>query len=191
MSDTSPTIFELIVEGIDVFGDKVRAVPADLWSAATPCAGWSVRDLVNHVTGEHLWAPHLLAGQTIAQVGDRYDGDLLGDSPVTAWERAARDSRAAWLTASPDDVVHLSFGDNPALEYGEQMLSDLVIHGWDLSRGAGLDETLEPTAAVPNVLVYLEANAKSWEQAGIFAAPVEIDADDPASRVLALSGRRP
>jgi len=190
MTEVSPSTFELIVQGIDAFGEKVRAVPSDRWSAATPCADWSVRDLVNHVTGEHLWAPHLLAGETIAQVGDRYDGDVLGESPVAAWERAAQGSRAAWLTASPDAVVHLSFGDNPALEYGQQMLSDLVIHGWDLARGAGLDETMEPTAVAP-VLVYLGANAKSWAEAGIFAAPVEIDSDDPAKRLIALSGRTP
>jgi uncharacterized protein (TIGR03086 family) len=190
MTEVSPTTFELIVQGIDAFGEKVRAVPTDRWGAPTPCTDWSVRDLVNHVTGEHLWAPHLLDGETIAQVGDRYDGDVLGDSPVAAWERAAEDSRAAWLSASPDAVVHLSFGDNPALEYGQQMLSDLLIHGWDLARGASLDETMEP-AAVARVLVYLEANAKSWEAAAIFAAPVQIDSDDSASRLLALSGRRP
>jgi uncharacterized protein (TIGR03086 family) len=180
----------LIVQGIDAFGVKVGAVPADAWAAPTPCTDWSVRDLVNHVTGEHLWAPHLLEGETIAQVGDRYDGDVLGDSPVAAWEQAAQASRAAWRSASPDDVVHLSFGDNPALEYGEQMLSDLLIHGWDLARGAGLDETMDPTA-VAAVLRYLEPNAKSWEVAGIFAAPVQIDSAEPASRLLALSGRRP
>ena len=48
------------------------------------------------------------------------------------------------------------------------MLSDLVIHGWDLARGAGLDETLEPAAAVAPSLAYLEPNAKSWEAGGHF-----------------------
>lgn len=190
MTDHSASVFELILQGIDAFGEKVAAVPDDKWGAPTPCSDWSVRDLVNHVTSEHLWAPHLLAGETIAQVGDRYDGDVLGDSPVAAWERAAKDSRAAWSSASPDIDVHLSFGDVPALEYGQQMLSDLVIHGWDLARGAGLDETMEPTA-VASSLAYLGPHAKSWHEAGIFDAPVEIDARDPASRLLALSGRKP
>ena len=190
MNEESPTTFELIVQGVDAFGEKVRAVPADRWAAPTPCTDWSVRDLVNHVTGEHLWAPHLLDGETIAQVGDRYDGDVLGDSPVAAWERAAQASRAAWQAASPDALVHLSFGDNPALEYGKQMLSDLLIHGWDLARGAGLDETMEPTA-VAAVLAYLEPNAKFWAEAGILAAPVETDSADPATRLIALSGRQP
>jgi len=190
MTEEAPTTFDLIVRGIDAFDEKVRAVPPDAWAAPTPCADWSVRDLVNHVTGEHLWVPHLLDGETIAQVGDRYDGDVLGDSPLTAWESAADASRAAWLSTSPGAVVHLSFGDNPALEYGRQMLSDLLIHGWDLARGVGLDETMDP-ATVASVLGYLEANAKSWEAAGIFAPSVQIDSDDPAKRLIALSGRQP
>lgn len=190
MTDVAPTTFDLIVQGIDAFGEKVRAVPVDAWAAPTPCADWSVRDLVNHVTGEHLWAPHLLEGETIAQVGARFDGDVLGDSPVAAWERAAQASRAAWLKSSPDAVVHLSFGDNRALEYGQQMLSDLLIHGWDLARGAGLDEAMDPDT-VATVLVYMQANATSWEEAGIFATPVQIGSDDPAKRVIALSGRQP
>ncbi|HEY3924906.1 MAG TPA: TIGR03086 family metal-binding protein [Acidothermaceae bacterium] len=190
MTAVPPPTFDLIVQGIDAFGEKVRAVPVDAWAAPTPCTDWSVRDLVNHVTSEHLWAPHLLDGETIAQVGDRYEGDVLGDSPLTAWERAAQASRAAWLKTSPDALVHLSFGDHPALEYGKQMLSDLLIHGWDLARGAGLHEAMEPNT-VATVLVYMQANAKSWEAAGIFAAPVPIDSDDPAKRVIALSGRQP
>jgi len=88
-------------------------------------------------------------------------------------------------------VVHLSFGDTSVLEYGQQMLSDLVIHGWDLARGAGLDETLEPAAAVGLSLAYLEPNVEAWAGAGVFAASVPIDSDDAAERLLALSGRRP
>jgi uncharacterized protein (TIGR03086 family) len=189
MSESSNT-FELIVAGLDTFGAKVTAITPHRWLHATPCTDWSVREVVNHVTSEHLWVPHLLRGETIAEVGDRYDGDVLGDDPVSAWERASALSRVAWEYASPDAVVHLSFGDNPALEYGVQMLTDLVIHGWDVSRGAGLDESIEPEAAAV-VLAYLEANAKAWHAAGIFAAPVEVDSDDPGARLLGLSGRQP
>ncbi len=36
MTVVPPTTFELIVQGIDAFGEKVRAVPADAWDAPTP-----------------------------------------------------------------------------------------------------------------------------------------------------------
>ncbi|MET7990774.1 maleylpyruvate isomerase N-terminal domain-containing protein [Amycolatopsis sp. NPDC005232] len=42
-----------------------------------PCAEWSARDLVNHLVCEQMWAPHVLAGQALGEVGGRYDGDVL------------------------------------------------------------------------------------------------------------------
>jgi hypothetical protein len=69
------------------------------------------------------------------------------------------------------------------------MLLDLVVHGWDVARGAGLDETLNPAAAA-HVLSYVEVHAKEWEAAGVFAAPVDLDADDLVTRLLGCTGRR-
>ncbi len=54
-------------------GGLVEAVPDDGWDAPTPCAAWSVRDLVNHLAGEQRWLVPLLAGATIEEVGDRFD----------------------------------------------------------------------------------------------------------------------
>ena len=181
----------LLGPALDAFGAKVHAVPAGAWSKSTPCTEWSVRDLVNHVVAEHLWVPHLLHGETIADVGERYDGDVLGADPVHAWDQASAASSAAWQALPSDDVtVHLSFGDVPAGEYAEQMLADLVVHGWDLARGAGLDESFDP-AAVEHVLAYVEPQAKLWRDAGIFGEPVEVDSADPGARLLGVTGRRP
>ena len=60
-----------------------RGVGEDQWGAPTPCADWDVRELVNHVAGEDLWTAPLLEGSTIEEVGDRFDGDLLGDDPIS------------------------------------------------------------------------------------------------------------
>src|SRR2546425_12917083 len=71
------------------FGDLVRKVGDEQWTAGTPCADWDVRALVNHVTAEDLWTSPLLAGSTIAAVGDAFDGDILGDDPSATYDRAA------------------------------------------------------------------------------------------------------
>ena len=80
----------------------VRRVSASQWSASTPCADWSVRAVVNHVAGEYLWVPELMAGRTVGDVGNRLDGDLLGDDPVEAVAAAARGAQSA---ASEDDAL--------------------------------------------------------------------------------------
>ena len=191
MADDVSDPISLLDGAFDALGAKVHAVPADRWGAATPCTEWSVRDLVNHLVAEHLWVPHLLRGETIDEVGNRYDGDVLGDEPVGAWDRASDASRRAWQQLpTPETVVHLSFGDFPAREYAEQMLLDLVVHGWDLARGAGLDAALEPLRAA-HVLGYLEPHAKEWHDVGVLGDPVEVESAEPGPKLLGLAGRRP
>src|ERR1700761_6093819 len=71
------------------FDARLGQVSDHQWREPTPDEDWTVRDLVNHVVGEDLWAPPLLAGSTIADVGDRFDGDVLGTDPKAAWAAAA------------------------------------------------------------------------------------------------------
>ncbi len=70
-----PTAREQIQNALDHFKNLVDRIPAAAWDNTTPCAQWDVRDLLNHMTSEHLWAPRLLAGETVEEVGDTYNGD--------------------------------------------------------------------------------------------------------------------
>ncbi|MDR7275175.1 TIGR03086 family metal-binding protein [Catenuloplanes atrovinosus] len=178
----------MIPEAIDRFGARVRGVPADRWDDPTPCTEWTVRDLVNHLVGEHLWAPHILAGEPLEQVGNRYDGDVVGADPVAAWERAAARSRALWPAADPAGPVQLSFGTVPLRDYADQMLVDLTVHQWDLARGSGQDETLDP-AAVAYGLAYARANVERFIGMGVTAPPVPTTSTDPTVQLISLCGR--
>jgi len=99
-----PTMFGRAVAEFDT---RVRQIGDHQWQAATPDEDWSVRDLVNHLVGEDLWAPPLLAGSTIAEVGDRFDGDVLGSEPKAAWTAASAVEeayRSAGAIAAPPPV---------------------------------------------------------------------------------------
>jgi uncharacterized protein (TIGR03086 family) len=181
---------ELVVLGLQAFTDRVALVPSDRWDDPTPCDEWSVRDLVGHLVTEHLWAPHLLDGGTIAEAGDRFEGDHLGDDPVGAWERTEEESAAAWSAVDLDQPVHLSSGDVPASEYADQMLLDLTVHGWDLARGAGLDERLEPRL-VRHALAYARQHEDELASTGMFGEAYDTRSQDPQDQLLALLGRRP
>lgn len=74
---------------IEEFGKRIEAVGDDQWELPTPCSDWDVRTLVNHIVAENLWTPPLMEGQTIADVGDRFDGDVLGADPKRAWRDSA------------------------------------------------------------------------------------------------------
>lgn len=182
---------ELFVESIGRFADRVDGIAHDQWAQPTPCAEWEVRTLVNHVCGEQLWAPHLVAGETIAQVGDRYDGDVLGDDPKTTFRRAVEASTAAFSRAALDEDVHLSFGDVPCRVYLDQMLTDAEVHGWDLARALGEDAELEPETA-SYLLPGVQAQEELLRSSGMFAEPVPVGADaDDATKLLGVLGRRP
>jgi uncharacterized protein (TIGR03086 family) len=185
-------VLTLFRRALDDFGRRVHAVRDDQWAAPTPCTDWNVRALVNHLAVEHLWVPPLLAGRTVADVGDRFDGDQLGDKPVAAWDAAAAASLAEFSAdGALDRTVHLSYGDRPAREYCREMVLDLAVHGWDLARATGGDERMDPEM-VTVAYEHLAPIAHLWQGTGIFAASVPVPDDaDQQTRLLALTGRNP
>ncbi|GAB3451214.1 TIGR03086 family metal-binding protein [Streptomonospora sediminis] len=182
-------LLELHGQAMSEFDRRVRAIQATQWADPTPCTDWDVHDLLNHLTGEQLWVPFLLAGGNIAEAGDRYDGDVLGEEPVATWEVAARESRAAWLQPGTlQRTVHLSFGDADGETYLWQMTFDLGVHAWDLARAVGTDEKLDP-GLVDALLDWL--GGQSPGAGALFDTPVPVDPGaDPQTRLLALTGRR-
>src|SRR5262245_40333064 len=98
-------------EAVAGFTERVRQVQPGQGTAPTPCTEWNVRELVNHLVGEDRWTAPIMAGSTIAEVGDRFDGDLLGANPVANAEDAAAEAvQAVSAPGAIDRVVHLSFG---------------------------------------------------------------------------------
>ena len=182
---------EMYRRSVEDFGQRVMAVGAGDWARPTPCTDWSVRDLVRHLVYEELWAPPLLAGATIAEIGDRFEGDILGDDPQVAWKEAANASLAAATEDSLGRTVHLSFGDFPGREYLGQLTADHVIHAWDLARGIGGDERMAPDLA-QFVYDFMVPQADQWAAAGVFAPAVSCPDDaDVQTKLLALTGRTP
>lgn len=187
----SGTIQTRFATAVDEFGNRVRAIRDDQWSAATPCTEWDVRALVNHLVGELMWMPPLLAGQTIADVGDRLDGDLLDPEPLHAWTNAVQDAVAAVeQPGALDRTVHLSYGDTPAAAYVTEVAADLTVHAWDLARGIGASDQLD-SGLVHWVYPQAKERLSPGGLPGYFepAVPVADNVTEQV-RLLALYGRR-
>ncbi len=184
-----------LIEGFErstaLFGERVAAVGADDWTNETPCTEWNVHDLVNHLVYELVWVPPLLAGRTIEEVGDKFDGDLLGDDPRAVYEAACTAALAsARADGELENIVHLSFGDFPSSVYIGQLVNDLVLHAWDLAKGIGYDTDL------PEDLVHAcYEGAKPMEAmvraSGLFADPVDVgDEASLKEKYLGFFGRQ-
>lgn len=172
------------------YGSRVHQVGDEQWDQPTPCTDWDVRALVNHVTVEDLWAPPLFEGKTIADVGDAFDGDQLGDDPVGRWDAASAASLAAVARpGSMTDTVHLSFGDFPGSEYAMQLAADHLIHGWDLSVAIGADTTLE-SDLVDAIAAWFAPIEGAYRASGVIGTKIQVADDaDAQTRLLAAFGR--
>ena len=87
---------EAHARALDATRAVVAGVTSDQWHARSVCDGWDVRELVNHVVAGNWWVAPLVEGQTIEQVGDRYDGDVLGDDPLAAYDASVPSAAAAF-----------------------------------------------------------------------------------------------
>jgi uncharacterized protein (TIGR03086 family) len=182
------------VEGFVARLDALEPRDGEIWSAPTPCEEWDVRALVNHIVNEDLWTVPLMEGATIDEVGDRFDGDLLGDAPI-AMARAACDTAivAAASGVVAGQTVHLSFGDTPAEEYAHQLAADHVIHGWDLAAATGGDRTIDPEL-VEALSAWFVEREDLYRSAGVIAGRPDVTDPgpaDPQARLLVAFGRDP
>jgi len=181
---------EMFRRAVAEFNTRVEEIGDGDWQATTPDEEWNVRELVAHVVGEDLWAPPLLGGSTIAEVGDRFDGDVLGAQPRVAWKLASAAAvKAVEENGAMDRIVHLSFGDFPGREYAMQMFADHLIHAWDLARAIGADERLD-TALVASCATWFDSAEDAYRSAGVIAARPPLPGDaDAQTMLLARFGR--
>ena len=185
-------IAQLHRRALDATHKIVAGIQPDQRTLPTPDEGWDVRALLNHIVSGNLWAVELTAGQTIDEVGDRLDGDLLGDDPLGAYDASAQAAAAAFEEAGALDAqCAVSYGPVPGSVYAGHRFIDVLIHGWDLAIATGQDATLD-TALVAACLAVVEPQAGLMQASGSYGSHVDTPADaDPQTRLLALLGRRP
>ena len=182
---------ELHRRAVDYFGSLVHRVGDNQWGSPTPCTEWDVRALVNHLVYENRWTVPLMEGRTIEEVGDRFEGDLLGLDPKAAWDEASEQAvNAVQADGAMVRTVHLSFGYFPGEEYARQLFTDHLIHGWDLARGIGAEDTLDHELAEACFEIN-KPQEDSLKSSGAFGEKIEPDPGaDLQTKLLAVFGRK-
>jgi uncharacterized protein (TIGR03086 family) len=183
-------IAELHAQALEATGRVVSRVAADRWQAATPCAGWDARTLVNHLVSGNLWAAELAAGATIEDVDGRFDGDLLGTDPAAAYaESAAAAATAFRRPGALDAQCAVSYGPVPGSVYAGHRFCDVFIHGWDLAAATGQDTRLDADL-MQACREVIEPQLQSFRDARALASPLPVPPGASAqARFLAMLGR--
>jgi uncharacterized protein (TIGR03086 family) len=183
-------IAELHAQALEVTGRIVAGIPPGRWHAGTPCDGWDVRALLNHVVSGNWWAAELAAGATIDGVGDRLDGDMLGADPAGSYASSAKAAAAAFLRPGALDApCAVSYGPVPGSVYAGHRFIDVFIHGWDLAAATGQDTALDP-GLMQACRQVLEPQLEVFRGAGALGAEVAVPPGASVqARFLARLGR--
>jgi uncharacterized protein (TIGR03086 family) len=191
---TEQQVFVLADQALKAVIDQIGA---DQWDLVVPedmtrTPGTTLRELVNYHAYDDAWVPDVLAGKTRDEVGDRYDGDLLGDHPKLNFASITETAVLAVRDFdAPDRTVHLSYGDWPAREYLKHITSFRGLRAYDIAKFIGTDTTLPP-ALVQGLWDEIAPNAEEWRKLGVYRPVVPVPDNAPLQdRLLGLTGRRP
>jgi uncharacterized protein (TIGR03086 family) len=185
-----------ILASIDAV-DTVR--PEDL-HRPTPCAGWTLADLLAHMTVQHrgfaaaarssgddpeIWRPETVV-------------DAVAADPAGTYAAAARDVLDAFAADGTSDVQFALPDFGPGVKVAGVMAMgfhfvDYVVHGWDVAAALGLPYALPDdviAAALPLVLTVPDGDFRAAPGAP-FARALEPEGTDDFARILRHLGRRP
>jgi uncharacterized protein (TIGR03086 family) len=168
--------------------------PADL-GRATPCAGWTLADLLAHLTAQHRGFAAAAAG------GGRAEGvwtPVAEADPVAAYRAAAEelvesfavlhDSSTMWL---PELSAERPF---PALLAVRFHLVDYAVHSWDAARALGTEPALDAEVLDAALAIALQVpddpERRGPGRAFLPSVPPSPDAG-PLDRMLTALGRSP
>jgi uncharacterized protein (TIGR03086 family) len=175
---------ELTALAVQPTVDVVRAVRADQLDAPTPCAGWTVQQLVDHMLE---WQPALEGAARKEVVAPApVTGGRPADLDLAGLARAWSDP-AAWA-----GVTRLGGPmELPAAMIGGMVQAELVVHGWDLARATGQHPEW-PGALLRAIHDEVAKTAAQGREMGAYGPAVAVPDDAPVlDRILGMTGRDP
>ncbi|MFJ9775601.1 TIGR03086 family metal-binding protein [Kitasatospora sp. NPDC101157] len=138
-------LVELHAQAMELAVEVVDAVRPDQLDRPTPCAGWTLRRLLEHCVGQHrgFAAAARGAGPDLVLFADATLGTdpaedfrRTGADLVAAFREAATTDRALWLPEIRDG------GPFPLAQAVGFHLVDTLVHGWDAAAALGAADRL-------------------------------------------------
>jgi uncharacterized protein (TIGR03086 family) len=159
---------------------KVAGAADDL-EAPTPCDGWDVRTLMNHMLETQRYFLSTARGVEASPPSGE-PPELLGADPVADFEQG----RAEMLESFRDPDVQEKTG--PALGIA---FSDQLLHGWDLAVATDQDRAMPPELA-DAAFQFIHGRFTDDQRPGVFKPEIPVDDDaSPQDKLLAYTGRDP
>ena len=188
---TEPEVFVVAEQTLKNVIDQIKD---DQWGLVTPdglsrIPGITLRQLINYHAYDDIWVPEVLAGKTIEEIGDKYNGDLLGNDPKDSYAKITAVAQAAAQDFTDlDKIVHLSYGDFPAREYLKHIANFRGFRAWTIARFIGANDTL-PDDLIEGLWEKIVPQVDEWRAVGVFGPAVTVPEDaDRQTKLLAITG---
>jgi uncharacterized protein (TIGR03086 family) len=154
---------------------------SDQLGTTTPCEGWDVRTLLNHMLETQVFFRDSAQGKEAAPPSP-VPPDVLSGEPAADFERARQEIVE---TFSEPGVIERT---GPSLGIA---FTDMLLHGWDIAVATGQDTTMP--AGLPEAAYSMVHGRFTDEQRkGVFKPEVPVPDDAPAQdRLLGYTGRTP
>jgi uncharacterized protein (TIGR03086 family) len=173
--------------------EVVRGTAPDQLGNPSPCSEWTVRDVINHITGgSTMFAVCVEEGSVPDDLlGQLMSGDNLGQDYVGAWEKASSRAVAAFdAPGALDKMVKLPFGEMPAAVALNIAVFDVLTHAADIATAT--KQSLNDTELIETALeVGHQMIGPDLRVPGVFdqeqPAP---EGASPTVRLLAFAGRK-
>jgi len=148
--------------------------------APTPCEGWTLRTLLDHMLETQRYFLGQAHGQDVAPPASEPPA-LISDDPRADFEQTRKEMLDAFR--EPGTVEKTG----PALGIA---FADQLLHGWDVARATGQDATM-PDGLAQAAYDVIHGQFTDEQRVGVFKPEVPVTADaDPQQRLLAYTGRR-
>jgi uncharacterized protein (TIGR03086 family) len=161
----------------------------------TPCTAWTVRDVLNHVTGgAEMFGLCVRDGDVSDEkLGQLLTGDNLGTDFKASFNHAADDAEESFaLPGAMDRIVKLPFGEMPAGMALNIAIFDVTTHAWDLARATGQSTDFDPEVVTTAYQIAQGMLTDDMRATGLFGPSVSVSDDAPmADRLAGLAGRTP
>lgn len=124
------------------FEHKIANVTPDEWTNPSPCGDWDARGVVQHCLDMH-------AAMLAPLSRSLRDAPGVDDDPLAAFRSARADIEA--ILSDPNLAAvrcDTPTGSMTIAAHIDTVASeDLIVHGWDLARATGQDDTIDPAEA--------------------------------------------
>ena len=160
------------------------------WDRPTPCTGWSVLDVVDHVVAGDRFTALTLTGSTLVAASEASRGLDAQNPDVGEQVQDAAETALVAFGGSLDRIIEHRVGPVSARRVLGFRIIDQLGHTWDISTAAGLPAEFDAHALAVGVEITLAERA-TLERSPNFA-PLHGEPDpagDPLGTFLRAIGR--